>query len=197
MFGPRSMRPSPALLVAILALLVAMGGTSYAAVTLSKNSVASKHIKNGQVKRADLKASAVNSAKVKDGSLAARDFRAGELPEGPRGDTGPAGPRGDTGPRGVAGPTDTVTVVAKSPTIAPGNYGVATAHCPAGMQAVGGGIQPHSITLSVTGDFPVIGGANISVLATGQHAAATAWRGTARNDGSGTYQLTVAAVCAG
>jgi hypothetical protein len=40
--------------IALLALFLAIGGTSYAAVKLPTNSVATKQIKNGQVKTADL-----------------------------------------------------------------------------------------------------------------------------------------------
>ncbi|MEX2464472.1 MAG: hypothetical protein WD428_01215, partial [Gaiellaceae bacterium] len=65
----RLRKPSPATVIACIALFVALGGTSVAAVTLARNSVLSKHIKNGQVKTADLGANAVNSAKVGNGSL--------------------------------------------------------------------------------------------------------------------------------
>ena len=42
--------PSPALVISLLALFVALGGTSYAAITaLPKNSVGTKQIKNGAV----------------------------------------------------------------------------------------------------------------------------------------------------
>jgi hypothetical protein len=95
-------KPSPAMIVALISLFVALGGTSFAAVTLTRNSVLSKHIKNGQVKRADLGANAVSSAKVLDASLLAQDFAAGQLPKGEKGDTGA---RGDTGPQGPAGST--------------------------------------------------------------------------------------------
>lgn len=72
--------------VAYLALFVALGGTSVAAVSLSKNSVKSKHIKNGQVKRADL----------------APGLRGAGAP-GPAGERGPQGARGTQGPRGIQG----------------------------------------------------------------------------------------------
>ena len=98
-----SRRPSPAMIVSLVALFVALGGTSFAAVTLSKNSVRSKQIKNGQVKRADLARNAVTSRKVKNGSLLGRDFKAGQLPQGPKGDTGPQGPKGDKGDKGDTG----------------------------------------------------------------------------------------------
>jgi hypothetical protein len=56
--------------VAYTALTIALGGTSYAATELPRNSVGGSQI------RAD----AVRSSDVKDGALRLRDFRAGELP---------------------------------------------------------------------------------------------------------------------
>jgi hypothetical protein len=96
-------RPSHATVVAYAALFVALGGVSYAAVTLPRNSVASKQIKNGQVKNADVARNAVTSAKVKDGSLLSNDFKPGQLPAGAPGTTGPQGLKGDTGAVGPAG----------------------------------------------------------------------------------------------
>ena len=58
-------RPSPALVVACLALTIALGGTSYAAVTLPRNSVGTPQLKRN----------AVNSAKVKNRSLLGIDFK--------------------------------------------------------------------------------------------------------------------------
>lgn len=83
-------RVSPATVLAALALLVALGGTSIAAVSIvvPKNSVGTAQLKNN----------AVVSAKVKNGSLRGADFAAGQLAAGPRGPTGPAGPAGPAGP---------------------------------------------------------------------------------------------------
>jgi hypothetical protein len=76
-----------------LALVVALGGTgAYAAGTIG-----SKDIRNGQVKGADLARNAVSSSKVKDGSLRAKDLKAGELPAGPKGATGATGASGPAG----------------------------------------------------------------------------------------------------
>jgi hypothetical protein len=91
--------------VALLALFVALGGSSYAAITLSNNSVKSQHIAKGAVKRADIARGAVNSAKVANGSLSRVDFKAGELPKG---DPGPTGPQGSQGPQGPQGPAGSV-----------------------------------------------------------------------------------------
>jgi len=80
--------------IALLALFVALGGASYAAVNLPKNSVGAKQIRSGAVTAKKLRQGSVNSAKVKNRSLRAVDFRRGELPQGPRGVTGPTGPTG-------------------------------------------------------------------------------------------------------
>ena len=61
--------PSPAMIVACVALFIAMGGTSYAAVTLAANSVGTKQIKKNAVTSAKIKSAAVTAAKVKDGTL--------------------------------------------------------------------------------------------------------------------------------
>jgi hypothetical protein len=80
--------------VSVVALFVALGGSSYAAVALTRNSIKSKHIGKGQVKRSDLARNAVNGEKVANGSLRAQDFAPGELPAGERGPTGDRGPEG-------------------------------------------------------------------------------------------------------
>lgn len=89
-----SRRLSPAMVVACLALLVALGGTSVAAVALPRNSVGTPQLQKN----------AVVSAKVKNGSLRAVDFAAGQLPVGRPGPAGAPGPQGPQGPAGLAGP---------------------------------------------------------------------------------------------
>jgi hypothetical protein len=79
-----------------LALFIALGGVSYAAATLPRNSVGPKQIKKN----------AVSSPKVKDRSLFARDFAPGQLPAGKRGPTGAAGLPGHAGATGARGPSD-------------------------------------------------------------------------------------------
>ena len=74
----KSHRPTPAMLVALLALFISMGGGSYAAINLGKNSVGTKQIKGD----------AVTSEKVKDGTLLANDFKVGQLEAGSQGPTG-------------------------------------------------------------------------------------------------------------
>jgi hypothetical protein len=79
--------------VACLALFVALGGVSYAATQLPKNSVGAQQIKK----------ESVTSAKVKDGSLLAVDFESGQIGAGPKGQAGERGPQGEAGPKGDQG----------------------------------------------------------------------------------------------
>lgn len=75
-------------MVACLALFVALGGASYAAFKLPKESVGTEELHKG----------AVTPAKLSD---KARQGVAG--PRGPKGATGPAGPQGATGAPGPGG----------------------------------------------------------------------------------------------
>jgi hypothetical protein len=60
----RIRRPSPALVVSFLALLVALGGTSWAALRLPKNSVGTKQLKSGAVTTKKIKNGAVTASKI-------------------------------------------------------------------------------------------------------------------------------------
>ena len=99
-------RPSPAMLVAITAVVLSLTGGAIAATIgsgdIKKNAVKSKHIKNGNgVKNKDIKNNTVKSSKIRNGTLLQEDFAANELPgTGPQGEKGDKGDTGDTGPIG-------------------------------------------------------------------------------------------------
>ncbi len=93
-------KPSPAMIVAVVALVVAMGGGAWAATSLPRNSVGPQQIKRNAVTAHKIRNNSINSAKVRDRSLTARDFRKGSLPRGQRGARGPRGAVGATGPAG-------------------------------------------------------------------------------------------------
>jgi hypothetical protein len=78
---------------ASLALFVALGGVSWAAVTLPAHSVGTR----------ELKGSAVTSGKIANGAVRRVDLATDALPQ--QGPAGPAGATGATGARGPAGPT--------------------------------------------------------------------------------------------
>jgi hypothetical protein len=97
------------MVVACIALLVALGGTSFAAATqLAKNSVGTAQLKDNAVSNPKIKNNAINSAKVANRSLLRTDFAPGQLPAGPTGPQGPAGAAGATGPAGPAGPAGVI-----------------------------------------------------------------------------------------
>lgn len=80
------------MLVALAALFVALGGSSYAALALPKNSVG----------KAQLKKNSVTSVKVKRGSLLTSDFKASQRKK-LRGRQGKQGVQGVQGVTGAAG----------------------------------------------------------------------------------------------
>lgn len=77
----RGICPSPAIVVACLALLVALSGVGVAAtLAVPRNSVGTLQLRNN----------AVISSKVKNGSLLRADFKSGQVPAGPAGPAGPS-----------------------------------------------------------------------------------------------------------
>jgi hypothetical protein len=96
--------------IGYLALFVALGGTSYAAVRLKPGSVTSSALATRAVTHAKLDRNSVTSLNVKAGTLAGSDFKSGTLvkgaikgPKGDKGDTGARGGAGATGPQGLPG----------------------------------------------------------------------------------------------
>lgn len=86
--------------VATLALFLAIStGGAFAASKV----IDGRTIRAGSVKTKQLGSSAVTSAKVKNGSLTAADFRKGTLKAGPAGPAGGAGAVGPVGPAGAPG----------------------------------------------------------------------------------------------
>jgi len=82
--------------VAYLALFAALGGSAYAAVT-----VTGKNIKDGTVTGRDVKSRSLGTDKLSAGAVSSLAGRPG--PQGAQGPEGPAGSKGDTGERGPAG----------------------------------------------------------------------------------------------
>jgi hypothetical protein len=120
----RRFRPSPAMVIACIALGVALGGTSVAAIqALPRNSVGTKQLKKN----------AVVSAKVKNRSLLAVDFKAGQLPAGPPGAPGAPGAPGQQGP---PGPGARWAAVNPNGTIALQSGGISVSHTTTGVYIV-------------------------------------------------------------
>jgi hypothetical protein len=74
-----SKRISPGTVLGVTALLVALGGTSYAALSVPKNSVGTKQLKNGAVTSSKLHRGAVTGTKVANNSLTGQQINAATL----------------------------------------------------------------------------------------------------------------------
>ena len=167
---------------ATLALVVALGGTSYAAISLPANSVGTKQLKKRAVTNSKLRPNAVTSATVRNGSLRAKDFRAGQLPAGP------------AGPPGPAGATKIVRRHIASAVVAAGAAGALTMSCNPGERAIAGGLEgdgaaftPNTFTLNES--FPRTTPTPVGDVPTG-------WYVEARNTASASSQFLGFLVCA-
>src|SRR5690348_6262754 len=87
-------------LVAYLALLVALSGTSYAASTklAPRNSVASAQVVNGSLQKVDLSKRAVAALHGARGARGPQGIQGIQGPQGVQGPKGDKGDKGDTGP---------------------------------------------------------------------------------------------------
>lgn len=70
-------------IVSMLALFIALGGISWAAATLPKNSVGTKQLKKNAVNNSDIKKSAVTGSKVKSNTLTGSDIKESTLSQVP------------------------------------------------------------------------------------------------------------------
>lgn len=80
-----------------LALFLALGGSSYAAFKLPRNSVGTRQLKAGAVRSADVRNGSIRSVDVRNGSLGLHDM-APRTRHRLRGKRGPAGPAGASAP---------------------------------------------------------------------------------------------------
>jgi hypothetical protein len=143
-------------------------GQAASKMILPKNSVGAAQIRK----------SAVTGLKVKNGTLMAADFKAGQLPAGAQ------GPKGDKGDAGVAGISGYVEVNHTNPTVlSPGQSGDADVLCPVGKKALSGEVSTSA-------------GAYVAVDSSVANANGTGWYVEGKNVGVVSGQITVSAICA-
>jgi hypothetical protein len=209
---------SVANVLSCIALFVALGGTAFAAMKLGPNQVKAVNIAKQAVTNAKIKRQAVTSGKIKDGSVNALDIGAGQV-TGEKIATGAVTgkkiARKAVSPRTIAEEAVTggklaneavtasklsaslyaqlvrnVTYVNTSSASNSEPNKTATASCPAGKQAIGGGVRLEGelAEVSVTGSYPVSSG----TLRTG-------WEAIAHETGGGqpgAWSVTAFVVCA-
>jgi len=125
--------PSPAMVVACLALIVALGGTSYAASQLAANSVGTKQLKKGAVTGVKVKSNTLTGKQIKESTL-------GRVPSAGTADTAARATSATT-----AGSAPVARLDYQSAVVAvPAGFVTATrgtANCPTGLSATGGGAK--------------------------------------------------------
>ena len=190
--------------VAYVALFAALGGSAYAAVT-----VTGQNIKDGTITGKDVKNRSLGKSKLSATALSSLTGERGpagpEGPQGPQGLRGPAGPagpvgqtgpKGETGPAGPAGPAGpqgptgvsayqvVVTPVANATTIAKGQTGRVGVVCPQGKKVFGGGVA----------HYPENG--NARVVESTPADTGTGWTALVYNAGDSAFESYAWATCA-
>jgi hypothetical protein len=140
----RAVRPSPATVIATIALMVALAGTGYAATSLPANSVGNKQLQTG----------AVTASKVRIHTLLKANFAPGQLQRGAPGAPGPPGAQGGRGPTGAQGPSGTAAtrwaLVGKDGNIVAGTTGIVVLQSAPGQYYVnfGSPVVGHAIVVT-------------------------------------------------
>jgi hypothetical protein len=164
----RPRKPSPATLIALLALFVALSQSALATPVvhlarqiagskIKKNSITTKQVKNHTLKEIDVKANALGGAAIDESKLGQVPLAA-SVPDGAIGTSKLA----DGAVSGRKLPAVTV-VKATSGSIADNDFETATAPCPTGQKAIGGGGQVVDAGDGVTpGGFLMFSRPNVS-----------------------------------
>jgi hypothetical protein len=191
-------------IVAVTALVVAVLGTT------PLGQAASRFVlPRDSVGALQLKTSAVTGLKVKNGTLMAADFKAGQIPAGPKGDPGAQGPKGDPGAQGSKGdpgeqgaqgiqgqpgaPAGANAVMRRSfHLISAGSDGWWRAYCNAGERATGGGARFADV---VAGDAILNSSPTDANLNSIDGAAPVGWIVFAHNAAASDRALYVTVVC--
>lgn len=196
MKGKFASRMSYANVVATLALFVALGGSSYAAIVITGQNV---------------KDNSLTGKDIKNRSLLNEDFKIGALRPGPPGATGLQGAPGATGPQGPPGLTGSQGGLGpRGDTGAPGTPGAPGAPGVSGHQIVFSSYIPHpnntqrSGSVSCPGFKKVLGGGVAGTSTSlGQTVSESSpsvlggtWFGAMNNNSGADSSFVVYAVCA-
>jgi hypothetical protein len=128
--------PSPAMIVACIALFAALGGTGYAAGNLAHQATAS----TAKPKRGPRGKQGPAGPTGATGATGAAGAKGATGEQGPKGDTGAQGAPGIPGSPGPAGPVEIRYVEGQTVTVAAGHQEVAQVFCPDGLHPTGGGM---------------------------------------------------------
>lgn len=127
--------PSPAMVVACIALAVALGGTSYAAIKLPRNSVGTAQLKRGAVTGIKVKRNSLTGVQINEGRL-------GRVPSAAVADAAASAATADSATSANSSPVSRLDYSASNTfPILPGGSAHLSANCPTGLNATGGGAK--------------------------------------------------------
>ncbi len=200
--------------MATVAVFIALGGSSYAALRITGRNVprnaltgadiknlTGKDVRNNSLTGADVRS--LRSGDVANGTLLAEDFATDQLPAGQQGPAGPAGPAGAPGATGPPGATGAqgqkgadgvsgyeIVNTSTNSSIPAGAAALRQADCPTGKKAIAGGVDI-SGTIATAVDFFLI------LRSTRDPNEDRRWVGTIKNTDSAAHTLSVnvRAVC--
>ena len=159
-----------------IAVFLVLGGATAIAAGLAKNSVGSRQLKKEAVTSAKIKSGAVTAAKLGAGSVGSSAIQAGVIPD--------SYTKGESNGRYLRG---TITVIGTIPAVAADSFQSGSVDCPAGYQAIGGGVDPFNVFFGkVSSSTPTYAGTRALLESAGQHGPATGWQGTVSTQGAGT-----------
>jgi hypothetical protein len=197
-----SRRPSAALVISVIALIVSLGGTAYAGVLLGANSVGNRELRNKSVGTAKLRNGAVTNRKLRSGVITVRKlskhlvvpkaaFANAAAAAFTAGHASGADSATHAGSSDSAAALTGVNYVRSALTESPNNTLIfGQADCPAGQLPVGGGVWTSSTksnTQSVNSSWP-----------TRQNTSdpqPDAWAAWVNNINGGTQSFYVYAIC--
>jgi hypothetical protein len=175
--------------VAYLALFAALGGSAYAAVT-----VTGKNIQDGTITGKDVKNRSLGKSKLSRTALSSLTGARGPAgpqgepgPKGAPGEQGPAGPAGEPGPQGPSGVSGYEIKVSQGMSVPKGQIYGDQVNCTSGKSVLGGGVAnyPSAAPARVVSSAP--GGAN------GDR---TGWSVQVYNNGDQSFNSYTWAICA-
>ena len=165
--------PSPVFIISLIALFVALGGTSLAAANL----INGKLIKANSIPKNRLTKRAIKSL---------HGARGAQGPQGPQGATGLQGPNGAQGLQGIPGLAG-YQIVRVDAIMAASDVGAShTATCPTGKDVIGGGAYDFNERLTIQQSYPSADGKSWNAT----------WAGVNGETAGADSQVTVEAVCA-
>lgn len=174
-------RPTPALVISLIALMVALGGTSYAAFRLPAGSVGTRQLANRSVSTAKIKNGAVTGSKVAPDSLTGANINVGTLGSVPSASNANHAVSADSATNAShATNADSATTAAAATALGSVSYRFDTsagpvdvpacrdnpctadqvgttsaiATCPQGTVAIGGGGETFDAGVELSGSFP-------------------------------------------